>query len=158
MKKLITIAILLLSLTSSAQKFEELFTVSDTTEFGETTLYPKSPAIFVCKKDTILLIPVIVYYKSGAWKGLNVHGFWIYSKSEVESFYLVTDSKNKFIKKDFGGDEESNNIYIPTSEKVKTLGSISCITNNGNKYVCRTPDYFKTYLSSFKQLNFSWYE
>ena len=166
MKKLITIAILLLSLTSSAQKFEDLFDV-DTLDATTYQFENKKISLFVNKDnnlDTIAVSPILMYYKEYFDEyGIILSGFWV-SKWIHEPISIFFNGKEvKMSECQFSKTENypSNNVYTCPVTDSKTFSGISDRVVIGNKtYVAiqGSRGLISAKITGFKKVTCDWYE
>lgn len=166
MKKIITIALLTLSLSGAAQKFETLFTL-DTIEDGIITFASKKTSIFVNKDnnlDSIEVCPILTYYKEHFNQyGIILSGFWV-SKwiHDPMTIYFngkeVKMSECRFSKEE---NEFNHNIYTCATEDPKTFSGISDRVVIGNKtYVAiqGSRGLISAKITGFKKVTCDWYE
>lgn len=155
MKKLICIPFLLLSLTCSAQKFDEMLTIGDTLEDGRIILETKYVGKFTDKIDTIS-IELYMNYEPKT-ETVIIEGIFIFDASHGINYQFMFENGSAIFNL---YDKESPNFY--TTKNV-TVGNISenlmSIRKNGIVLlpIDGSEDYIKTYTTGFKKIKCEWF-
>ncbi len=162
MKKLITIALLILGLSVNAQKFETLFSV-DTLGPGVIQLVPKKYSLFVNGKDTISVTPILIKYDEDFNElGIILHGFWV-TGTIRDSISLYFKGKEirlgecNYSKTENYGDY---NIYTASiySNLFTGLSDSLVIGNKVYIGVTGTKGILSSELGGFNKVTYEWYE
>ena len=156
MKKLITIAILLLSLTSSAQfQFKNLFKVSDTLERGIVVLETKYVGMFVNALDTIEIELYLTYNPKD--KFVNVEGIFITEKKPVKIYQFVF--KNSAVS--FKCHEKSTEFFTTSADinVERLMDDLKVIRKNGVAFlpVSGSSNYLKLQTEGFEKIKCDWW-
>jgi hypothetical protein len=156
MKKLITIAILLLSLTSSAQfQFKNLFKVSDTLERGIVVLETKYVGMFVNALDTIEIELYLTYNPKD--KFVNVEGIFITEKKPVKNYQFVF--KNSAVS--FKCHEKSTEFFTTSADinVERLMDDLKVIRKNGVAFlpVSGSSNYLKLHTEGFEKIKCDWW-
>jgi hypothetical protein len=156
MKKLITIAILLLSLTSSAQfQFKNLFKVSDTLERGIVVLETKYVGMFVNALDTIEIELYLTYNPKD--KFVNVEGIFITEKKPVKIYQFVF--KNSAVS--FKCHEKSTEFFTTSADinVERLMDELKVIRKNGVAFlpVSGSSNYLKLHTEGFEKIKCDWW-
>ncbi len=167
MKKLITIAFLVIGLSVSAQKFSSLF-YTDTIDVETIQFMNKSYSVFVNKdnaSDSIEIAPLIVWYKNEfKEKGVMLHGFWI-SKSVTDSITVYFNGKpirmgeclssvedpdwNRKIYTTDGGDAKTR--FVGITDKI-IVGNKTYVAVSGSRGLLSAK------ITGFEKVTCEWYE
>ncbi len=167
MNKLITIAILLLSLTSNAQKFSTLF-YTDTLSDNAIQLMNKKYSVFVNKDnplDSIEIAPLIMWYNGQFEKdGMILHGFWI-STSVTDSISIYFNGKCIRMGECLTSIEDpdwNRKIYTTEGGKAKErfVGITDKIVIGKKTYFCSpgSRGLLSAKITGFEKITCEWYE
>jgi len=157
MKKIITIAILLLNLTSSAQyEFKNLFEVGDTLDKGIIVLETKYVGMYVNNLDTIEIELYLTFNPKD--KFVSVKGIFITEKKPVKIYQFVF--KNSAVS--FKCHEESTEFFTTTADiKVERLmDELKVIRKNGVAFlpIVGSSNYLKVHIEGFEKIKCDWYK
>ena len=155
---------LLISVSVSAQKFDDFFFTSGINPDSSVTIYPKTWGVFIADKDTILICPIIVYYPSGQDSGVNIHGFWIYAPSYPDNIIIdMRDKKDVVLiksKENEEGSEDYTGIYTVSNLKKEDFSGFIDGIVIGKKFnpVGKSKSYLINHVGGFNSIKMNWYE
>ena len=166
MKKLITIALLTLSLSGAAQKFETLFGI-DTLDATTYYFSNNQNSIFVNKDnnlDSIEVSPLLMYYKEYFDQyGIILSGFWVskWVHEPISIFFNGKEIKMSECNESKKPIYPNHNIYTCAVTDPKTFSGISDRVVIGNKtYVAiqGSRGLISAKITGFKKVTCDWYE
>ena len=166
MKKIITIALLVLSLSGVAQKFEDLF-ILDTLDATTIQFVNKKISLFVNKDnnlDTIAVSPLLMYYKEYFNEyGIILSGFWVskWIHEPISVFFNGKEVKMSECKESKEGSYPNNNIYTCSTKDPKAFSGISDRVVIGNKtYIAiqGSRGLISAKIMGFDKITCDWYE
>lgn len=164
MKKLLFIPLLLIVLTSNAQKFTDIFTIKDTMENGVIPLYANYCAELVNGNDTVLIKPILLFYPSGSeYSGMKLHGFWIVGIGLLRNIGISINGKQFVFTESVlsHGPASDMRVYVLNTDKTEEIAeSIDFIkiANKEYKPVDYSKKYFKMTIGNFERVTCHWYE